>query len=160
MNDAFRGGRRFPGLRLRRDDHELAVAHAALADDMAGEMLDLGLLALEQRDFEAADRVHMDVQRRDGHVSVAVVVVGELLRELARLVVVDIDQRRDAGAGAVVLPGLLQQAGPDEVTHRFRAVLMAACLHIAVERAHQLVVYGHRHALHRRLCPSLLSRKF
>jgi hypothetical protein len=41
------------GRELHRHAHDLAVAHAALGDDMLAKLLHVGGLALEHRDLEA-----------------------------------------------------------------------------------------------------------
>ncbi len=48
----------------RRHIDDVAVAHAALGDDMIGEGLHLGALALEHRYLHAILLVEMHVQRR------------------------------------------------------------------------------------------------
>ena len=59
-------------LRRGRDHHHAAVAHAALGDDVIGEMLDLAAGALQRRHLHAAVVVEMDVQRRQRQIVVAV----------------------------------------------------------------------------------------
>ena len=49
---------------IRRHVGDVAVAHAALGDDVIGERLHLVAPAFEHRDFEAAVVVEMHVQRR------------------------------------------------------------------------------------------------
>ncbi len=51
-------------VRRGRDHHGAAVAHAALGDDVVGEMADLAAGALQRRHLHAAVVVEMDVQRR------------------------------------------------------------------------------------------------
>ena len=87
---------------VRRDDDQLSITHAALADHMSGKMLDLGFLPAQKRHFEAALRVDMNMQGGDGEIRMAVMILHQPLRQLARLMVVDIDQRRHALARPVV----------------------------------------------------------
>ena len=49
---------------IRRHVGDVAVAHAALRDDVIRERLHLGALALEHRHFEAAVVIEMNVERR------------------------------------------------------------------------------------------------
>ena len=49
----------------RQIDH-VAVAYAALGDDVVGEFLHIGAAALEHGDFEAVVVIEMHVQRRLG----------------------------------------------------------------------------------------------
>jgi hypothetical protein len=89
----------------------------------------------------------MNMQRRDRHVGMAVMIGHQPFRQLPRLVVIDIDQRSDAGTRAVVDLQLFHEARAHEIAHGFRTVLMPARLHILVERAHQFVVDRHGYAL-------------
>ncbi len=49
---------------VRRHVGNVAVAHAALRDDVIGERLHVVALALEHRHFEAAVVIEMNVERR------------------------------------------------------------------------------------------------
>ena len=142
-----------------RHHDEPAVAHAALADDMLGEMLDLRLRPAQQRDLQAALGVDMDMHGGDGEIAVAVMIVHQPLRQLPRFVIIDIDQRRHAAPRAVVDPRLRHQARANEIAHRLGAVLMARGPHVGVEAVHQFVVDGHGHALHRQTPDRRIRRK-
>ena len=74
--------------------------------------------------------------------------VGQPLRQLSRVVIVDINQRGNAVAFLVKRFRRLADAGASEVSDRFRAVLVAAGRDDAVELQHELVVDGDGHALH------------
>ena len=87
---------------LGRNDVQLAVAHAALADRVVGQLLHRLGRAAQHRDLQAGVVVEMDVQGRDLEIVVAVLRLGEPPAEIARLVVVDIGQGGDAEAVAFV----------------------------------------------------------
>src|SRR6266705_4520302 len=74
--------------------------------------------------------------------------VGQPLRQLTRVVVIDINQRGNAVAFLVERLRRLADAGAGEVSDRFRAVLVAAGRDDAVELQHELVVDSDGHALH------------
>ena len=73
------------------------------------------------------------------------------LRQFARLVVVEIDQRRDARPGPADFDRSLLQAGAGKVADRLGAVGIAARLHEAVELGVELIIDGDGHTLHRYL---------
>jgi hypothetical protein len=131
----------------RQIDH-VAVAHAALGDDVVGEFLHFGAAALEHGDFHAALVVEMHVQRRVGEIVPGVKVAGEPLGQLALLMIVDVDQRGDAWPRAADLGRGLLQAGAGKVADRLGAVGIAAPGHEAVQLASESVVDGDGHALH------------
>ncbi len=56
----------------RRDHHHTSITHATLRDDVVGEMLDLGSIALQRRHLHAIVVVEMDVQRCEREVVMAV----------------------------------------------------------------------------------------
>jgi len=93
------------------------------------------------------------MERGECQLEVSVMVMDQLTGELPGLVVVNIDERREAIAGIFVGLPLFQQTRPHEVAHRLGAVLMAARLHIVVKRAHQLIINRHGCALQ---CTSFL----
>ena len=55
----------------RRDHHHTSITHAALRDDVVGEMSDLTGVAAQCRHLHAIAVVEMDVQRRQREVVVA-----------------------------------------------------------------------------------------
>lgn len=92
-----------------RQIDDMAVTHATLGDDVVGEVLHVGAAAFEHRDFHAAVVVEMHVQRRLRQIVAFVKIVRQPLGQIARLVIVHIDQRGDASARAGDLKrGLLQ----------------------------------------------------
>ena len=68
--------------------------------------------------------------------------------QLARVVVVDIDESRHAIAGDLAVFRRLAHAGAREIADRFRAVLVAAFGDHAVELGHEFVVESDGYALH------------
>jgi len=61
---------------IRRHVGDVAVAHAALGNDVIRKCLHLGAPALEHRDFEAAVVVEMNMQRRLGEIVMRMEVPG------------------------------------------------------------------------------------
>src|SRR6476469_8229086 len=80
--------------------------------------------------------------------------LGQPLRQLARGMVIDVDQGGDAVALGVKRLAGLADAGAGEVADRLGAVLVAAGGDDAVELGHQLVIDGDGHALHASLANS------
>src|SRR6185295_7606359 len=74
--------------------------------------------------------------------------VGQPLRQLTRVVIVDVNQRGNAVPFLVKRFRRLADASASEVSDRFRAVLVAAGGDDAVKLQHELVVDGNGHALH------------
>ena len=74
----------------------IQVTHAALGDDVVGEMADFAAGALQRRHLHAAVVVEMHVQRRQRQVVMAVEILHQPLRQVARGVIIDIDQRGHA----------------------------------------------------------------
>ena len=70
------------GRELHRHAHDLAVAHAALGDDMLAELLQVLRPALEHRHFEAGVMIEMHVQRSKRQLVVLVIGGGKALGEL------------------------------------------------------------------------------
>ena len=85
---------------VRRHVGDVAVAHAALRDDVIGERLYIGAPAPEHRNFETAVMVEMNVEGRLREAVMLMEVPGQALGQLARRVVIDIAQRRNAIAVA------------------------------------------------------------
>lgn len=88
----------------------------------------------------------MHVQRRPREIVALVEIVGEPLRQIARVVIVHIDQRGDTGPRAGDLKRGLLQSGAGKVTQGLRAIVIAARPHVAVKLLVELVVDGDRHA--------------
>ena len=81
---------------VRRQIDDVAVAHAAFRDDAVGELLHVGAAALEHRDLHAAFVVEVHMESGVGEIVTVVEIAGQALGQFARLVVIKIDQRRDA----------------------------------------------------------------
>jgi len=75
---------------------KISVADSALGHDQVGERLDLRDAASKDGYFEAIIVVEVNVQGRDGQFVMIVLLGGEPLRQLARLMLVDVGQRTDA----------------------------------------------------------------
>ena len=101
-----------PSYRFGRDKDDMAVTNAALRDHLVGKGLHLGAVSFEDGHLQAAFSVQMHMQRRLRQIMMIVEALGEALRQFAGMMVVDIDQRRDAMARARHLDGCLLQAGP------------------------------------------------
>ena len=81
---------------IRRHVGDVAVAHAALRDDVVRERLHFGAPAFEHSNLETAVVIEMDMERCLRKAMMRVEILGQALRQLARRVVVDIAQRRHA----------------------------------------------------------------
>ena len=77
--------------------HELAISHSPLGDDVIGQMLEVTGGTPQNRDLQAASCVQMDVKRRHRQVVVVVELVCQPVRQVAPGMVVHVDQRRHAG---------------------------------------------------------------
>lgn len=102
-----------------RQQMELSVSNAALADHPVREGAHITARAAQHGDLQALVPVEMDMQSRNREVVVIVLLVGQPAREIARLVVIDIGESREAGRSRISLQfgaGRLAQDVPD----RFR----------------------------------------
>jgi hypothetical protein len=120
----------------------------ALSDHVIGHVLHLLGRAAQHRHLHAAFMVEMDMQRGERQVVMLVEGIDQPFRQLARMVVVDIDQRRDAVRRAAAFRRRLAQPRSRQVADRFRAILVAAQRDQPVELDHEVVVEGDGHALH------------
>jgi hypothetical protein len=77
------------------DDLQSAVSHASRRQDALCETLELVAPPAEHDDLEAAIMVQVNVKRRPNLIPQIVLELGQLLGELAHVVVVDERQRRD-----------------------------------------------------------------
>src|SRR6516164_2056806 len=134
--------------RLGRHHHDPSVANAALGDHMLGEFSHLAALAAQDGDLHAAVVVEVGMHRGERQFMMVMERIGQPFGELARRMVVDIDQRCHAVALPVEALGRLPNARPREIADRLRAVLVALNRDDSIELAHQLVVDGDGHALH------------
>ena len=80
----------------RRNEVQLAVPHPTLAHGLIGEGAHAANLAAQYGDFQAAFVVEMHVQGRDLEIVVLVLAFGQAPAEIARLVIVNVGQRRHA----------------------------------------------------------------
>ena len=133
---------------VRRQIDHVAMAHAALGDDVIGEFLHIGASPLENCDFKTALVIEVYVKRRLRKVVVLVEVSGKALRQFARLGIVDVDERRHAWPRSADLDGSLLQAGAGEVADRLGAVGVAARYHEAVKLRIKLVIDSDGNPLH------------
>ena len=79
-----------------RNHHHAAVFDAALGNDVIGEMLHLGAGAAQGGNLHAVVVVEVDMQRRQREIMVAMVVLDQPARQIARGMVIDLDQGCDA----------------------------------------------------------------
>ena len=110
----------------RRQIDDLAVAHAAFGDDMVGELLHFSAGPLQDRHLHATFVVEMNMQRRLREVVVIVKIAREPLRQFALVMVVDVDQSREAVLSSGRPHRVLLQAGSREIADRFRAIGVTA----------------------------------
>lgn len=133
---------------LHRDEIQIAVAHAGLGRQAAGELAHRSHGSLQHRCLEAVLVVEMHVHGRDDQVVVRVLAHGETLGEIALVVVVHIRETRDALAARRVVLRLAIEPLADQVTHSFAAVGVAAPGDQPVEAGREFVVEGYGDALH------------
>jgi hypothetical protein len=93
----------------------VTVAHPALGNDVVGKLLHVGPAPFEHRDFETARLVEVHVQRRLRQIVTRVVVAGEPPRQFALFVLVNINERGNAGASAGAQVRRLLQAGAGKI---------------------------------------------
>src|SRR5262245_38887158 len=136
---------------LGRNDDDPSMPDAALGDDALGKALDLHRLALEHGDLHRGVVIKGNAHGRDREIVVFLVGVGQSLRKVPRLLIVDVDHARHARARSVDLMLGLQNAGTHQVAHGFRAILIAARLRQLVDFVRQLVIDGDGDPLHQNL---------
>jgi hypothetical protein len=86
-----------------RGVHHMAVAHAPLGDDVISEFLHIRAASLEHSDLHAVLMVEVHVERRLREIVAVMEVASETFREIARFVVIHVDERGDAGSLAADL---------------------------------------------------------
>ena len=79
-----------------RHEHHMAVADAAFGNHLTGERLDFLPLPFEHRDLQATRFVQMDVQGCLRKIVMIVEALGQAFGQLSGVVIVHINQRRDA----------------------------------------------------------------
>jgi hypothetical protein len=127
---------------------QASMTHAPLRDDVVGEVLNLWYFPSQHSHLHAALVIEVNMHCRERKVMVLVERSREALRKVARLMIIDIDERRYALLRRAGLLGRLSDAGAGEIADRFRSVLVAADGDHAVELSHKLVVEGDGYALH------------
>jgi hypothetical protein len=132
-----------------RHHRQAAVSNAALCDDMFGAMLNVACTALENHDFHAALVIQMDMQCRVSHVVMIMKCLDQTTGQIARRVVVDVNQGGDAITAFTEFLFCLLDSSPRQVPDRLRPVLVAPQLDYAVKINHEIVVESDGHSLHR-----------
>ncbi len=84
------------GSGIRRHVGDVAVAHAALRDNMISECLHLGAPAFEHGHLKTTVVIEMDMERCLRKAVMRVEILGQAFGQLARRMVVDIAERRNA----------------------------------------------------------------
>lgn len=133
----------------RQVDHP-AMTDTAFGDDAVGKLLHVGAAPLQYGDLHAAVVIDMHVQSRLSEIVAVMKVARQPLRQIARFVLVDVDQCGKAQLWSADLGGGLLQTGASKVTDRLGAVGIAASGHEAIELRGKVVVDGDRNALHGR----------
>jgi hypothetical protein len=138
----------FSAADIRRHEHDVAVAHASLGDDVVGKCFHFGTASLEHGHFQTTVVVEMNMERCLREIVVIVKVLGQALRQLARGMVIDVAQGRDAFAALRDLQVGLLQTAAGQVADRLRAVGVTARRNEGVEFGDEIVVNGDGQALH------------
>jgi len=132
----------------RQIDH-VAVANAALGDDLVCEFVDLSQRAFEQHGFDALLMIQVGVHGRYGQIVMSVLDAGQPFRQFAFVVVVHIGQTRHASTlGTAFLAADLQMRAQN-IAHRLAAGRIAALLDEPIESARQLFIERNGKAVHR-----------
>ena len=105
---------------------QLAMTYAALGHQQPGELPDLRGPTLENDRFQAVFVIEMAMHRRHRQVVVIMLHAGQPLGKLALVVVEYVGQGRDAMAGRRIILAVALDGPADQVTHRFRAIAVAA----------------------------------
>ena len=131
----------------RRAHDELAVLHALEAENVAGQVTQLGGLPAQGLDLEAEAVVEVHVQRREDPRLVMVAGLDEPFAEIPLAVIVN----EGEGADDLVVPVrlLLDEPSPHEVAHRLRSVPEVPPLEKSVEAPEETRVDRQAHALER-----------
>ena len=79
------------------DHHDASVFDAALGDDVIGEMLYLGTGAAQRGHLHAVIIVEVNMKRGERQIVMAMIIFDQPPRQVARSMIVNVDQRRDAG---------------------------------------------------------------
>src|SRR5690606_30779954 len=128
----------------------MTVAHAALCDDVIGEMLYLAHIPFQDGDFETIIMINMHMKCGDGEIMVMVLRRNNPAGQVTFLVFIDIREDRKTLI-AVLLCGFLRQRTAQNVSNRFGAVVIATALAQTVQCFKELVVEGDSDTLHRHL---------
>jgi hypothetical protein len=115
-----------------RHHRQAAVANAALRDDMLGAMLNIAGTALENHDLHAALVIEMDMKCRVSHVVMFMKCLDKAAGQIARGVVVDVNQGGNAITAFAEFLLRLLNSSPGQVPDRLRPVLVAPQLDYAV----------------------------
>ena len=109
---------------------------------MLGEVPDVAQHPSQHCDLQATLVVEVDVHRSDRQIVVIVKSLGQALRQLTLLVIIDVDECCYARLSAILPVLHLGHPCPGEIADRFGSVLIAAITNDPVERCHKLVVEG------------------
>jgi hypothetical protein len=126
----------------------VAVAYAALCNDVIGELLHFRAAAFEERHLEAAVMIEVYVECRLREVMAVVEAARQPLGKIAHLMIVDIDQRGDAGPRTADFDGRLLQPGSGQVTDCLRPIGVPARAHETVNLCGEVIVNRNGQARH------------
>ena len=124
------------------------MADAAFGDDVLGEMPDVFAGTFQRRHLHAAVVVEMHMQRGQRQIVMAMIVLHQPLGEIARRMVVDINQGSDALPGRMGVLRTLLKTGAREIPDDLGAVLVAARLRRGIDLGKEIVFDGDGDPLH------------
>jgi len=130
------------------DETRLAVFDVALGDHRFGKLPDPRSLPAQHRDFETIVVVEMNMHRRDLKIVMIVVRVGQPLRQLARVVIEDVGQRRDALSLRAVVDSRLLETEARQVAQRLGSIVIVVIVHERGEFLGKLVGHADGDPLH------------
>ena len=146
--------RRFVSIRHRRQIYDLSMAYAPLGNHVIGELFHGVATSFQHRHFHAPFVIQMDVQSGLREIMVIVEVARQPLRKLSLMMLVDINQCRDARL--LWLDCLLLQARSGKIAHCFGAIGVPMRRHIALEVRSKSIINRYGNALHLPSSPSWL----
>lgn len=128
-------------------DLKMTVPDAALADDAVGKGADFTTRSTQHRDLQAFMSIEMDMEGGDREVVMVMLPIGQPAREIPRLVIEDISQRRKAGSGGVgggLRPGGMAQ----NVTDRLGTAAIAFRCAERIDECEKFCIDGDRDPFH------------
>jgi hypothetical protein len=120
-------------IQIHRYEVQSTVAHLRLGDEQVGERADLLRGAAQEQRLHAVVVIEVHVHGRQYELVMLVLEVGEALREIAGVMIVDVGERRYAVRRLLLLQAETLELGTHQVAHSLRPVLVALAMDEIVE---------------------------